>query len=272
MFDNKNKTSPKLDTKLVSFTDEIKEKDKQVARYNLAKGSERIWARIIDFLITIAICAGIFCMVFLINKPEDYFEPYRYLIFAVLKFVINFCYFVVLQRVWKGQTLGMKAFKLATYNQLFSHFTWNIIKKELLIWMLLGAVELSLGILLCIVGYANDTTGTMNAWNIVSKMFTGDSSTKIYTVIYGALFAICGILLIFVAVDTGIHSQRQSFSDRFSNTCVVKKVDMFGNKDNNNQNLRKTVSKRNYALPGAVLNSPHDTIDSLDEKENKEEK
>ena len=258
-----SKTEPTLKTDLVNFTDETSKETKSV-RYNLAKGSERIWARVIDMLIMIAVCAGFFCMVFLINPPakDKYYEPYRYLVFSLIAFALNFSYFVLLQRLWKGQTLGMKAFKLATYNQIFNHFTWNIIKKELFLWMILGIVQLSLGVALCIVGY---TDGAKAAWKIVDKMFTSNSD-KIYGIVYGCLFAICGIILIFVAIDTGVHSRRQSFSDKFSNTCVVKKVDVFSNKEQDNKNTKKKAQRRNYALPGAVLESPHDTIDSLDDK------
>ena len=257
-----SKTEPTLKTDLVNFTDEPSKETKSV-RYNLAKGSERIWARVIDMLIMVAICAGIFCMVFLINKPTGYYEPYRYLIFSVIAFALNFGYFVALQRLWKGQTLGMKAFKLATYNQVFNHFTWHIIKKELFLWMLLAIVQLSLGIALCIIGYSDSAKA---AWEIVDKMFTSNGD-KIFGIIYGCLFAICGIILIFIAIDTGIHSRRQSFLDKFSNTCVVKKVDVFSKKEKDNKNIKKKAQRRNYALPGAVLESPHDTIDSLDEKE-----
>ena len=270
MLDNSNKTEPELKTNLVGFTDEHST-EKQTVRYNLAKGSERIWARVIDMLIMIAVCAGFFCMVFLINQPAkgSYYEPFRYLIFSIIAFVLNFSYFVLLQRFWKGQTLGMKAFKLATYNQIFNHFTWNIIKKELFLWMILGVVQLSLGLLLCIVGYTNGDKGPQMAWEMVDRMFSSNDD-KIVGIVYGCLFAICGIVLIFVAIDTGIHSRRQSFIDRMSNTCVVKKVDVFSNKEKDNKNLKKKkAARRNYALPGAVLDSPHDTIDSLDEKEEK---
>ena len=262
MLDNP-KTEPSLKTDLVGFTDETS-KENQTVRYNLAKGSERIWARVIDILIMAAVCAVIFCMIFLINKSA-YPEPYRYLLFSILTFILNFCYFVLLQRLWKGQTLGMKAFKLATYNQIFNHFTWNIIKKELFIWMILGIVELSLGILLCVVGIID---GDAKAWEIATTMFSSNGD-KLYGIIYGCLFAICGIMIIFIAIDTGVHSRRQSFLDRFSNTCVVKKVDVFSNKEKDNKNTKKRAARRNYALPGAVLDSPHDTIDSLDEKEDK---
>ena len=256
-----NKTEPTLKTNLVGFTDE-NSKEKQTVRYNLAKASERIWARVIDMLIMVAVCAVFFCMVFLINKPTGYYEPFRYLIFSLLAFASNFCYFVVLQRLWKGQTLGMKAFKLATYNQIFNHFTWNIIKKEFFMWMLLGIIQLSLGLALCIIGYTNSPEA---AGKIIEKMFPGNGS-NIYGIIYGILFSICGVILVFVAIDTGIHSRRQSFVDRCSNTCVVKKVDVFSNKEQDNKNTKKKAQRHNYALPGAVLESPHDTIDSLDDK------
>ena len=262
------KDSP-LPTELVGFTDE-QAKDKPTVRYNLAKGSERIWARVIDIFIMIAACAIFFCMIFLINRPTspDEYEPYRYFIFSFLSFILNFAYFVILQRLWKGQTLGMKAFKLATYNQVFNNFTWHIVKKELLIWMILGFVQLTFGIAVCIVGYIDSSAA---AWGIIQHMWKGGNGTEeIFGIIYGCLFALCGIMLIFVAIDTGVHSRRQSFSDRFSNTCVVKKVDVFSNKENDNTNKKKNAVKRNYALPGAVLDSPHDTIDSLDEKEDKE--
>ena len=265
MLDNDKKTEPTLNTNLVGFTDENSQ-EKQTVRYNLAKGSERIWARVIDMLIMLAVCAGVFCMIFLINKPASghYYEPWRYVLFIFVAFVVNVCYVVVLQRLWKGQTLGMKAFKLATYNQTFNHFTGHIIKKELLLWMALAIVQLSLGIALCIVGY---TSSDKKAQDIATRMFKDDKTTQIYGIVYGCLFAICGIVLIFVAIDTGVHSRRQSFSDKFSNTCVVKKVDVFSTKEKDNKNTKRKVQKRNYALPGAVLESPHDTIDSLDDKE-----
>ena len=260
-----------LDTDLVNLTDQ-KKPEKQSVRYNLAKGSERIWARVIDMLLMLVIVFAFACLIFLTdpsyvdNHNLEDIQPFRYIVFALVAFIINFFYFVGLQRFWKGQTLGMKAFKLATYNQIFNHFTLNIVKKEFFYWILLGIVEVSLGIALCVEGYVSSEA---KAWEIVTKMFSGDE--PIYAIIYGILFAICFVLLIFAAVDTGVHSQRQSTIDKMSNTCVVKKVDVLGSdKENKNKNLKKKAARRNYALPGAIIDSPHDTIDSLDDKEDKE--
>lgn len=251
-------------------------------RYNLAKASERIFARLIDLLlmIVLSICWG--CLIFLTDpnfkgKLSGFTisEPYRYFLFCVICIASYILYFICLPYWWKGQTLGKKAFKLAIYNQVFTHFFWNIFRRDFFIWELLSLVELVLSMILFIVG---EVKGADAANKIIQQMYSYDSGSDYYAyaVVFASLFSIAGLVSILCVISTGIHSGHQSFNDKISNTVVVKLVDVIGSdKANERKNVKGKKIKHNYSLPGVISDSAHDTIDSLDDgdaSDNQEEK
>ncbi len=246
---------------------------KKKARFGLAKASERIFARFLDIIFLLILSIGWACLVFLTDKGFDgtlsgfyVQQPFRYLLFALLCIVCYILYFIFLPYFWKGQTLGKKIFKLAIYNQICSRFIWNLFKKEFFVWGIISLVELSFAITLFIVGYVTNN-GPYNANQIIQLMFKYDSSNSYYSyaIIFASLFTIAGLVAILNVISVAIHSGHQAFSDKISNTVVVKLIDISGSdKENELKNQKNRKLKRNLSLPGAVIDSVHDTIDSLD--------
>ena len=198
-------------------------------RYNLAPASNRIFARLIDFLFMLSFSIGFACLVFFTDSgfkgnisSFNVTEPYRYFIFVITISICFFNYFVILPYFWNGQTLGLKVFKLAIINVVFSHFITNIWKRELLVWIINSFINLLFGTTLCMLS---------------------------------------AMLLIFVLFSVIINSKKQCLIDKISNTVTVKKIDVSGSdKQNDNFNKKRELPKRYFNLPGVILDNPNEEM------------
>ena len=72
-------------------------------RYNLASASNRIFARLVDFLIILSLSVCFACLIFFTDpgfkgnlSTFEVTEPYRYFLFVIIIFICFFLYFVVL--------------------------------------------------------------------------------------------------------------------------------------------------------------------------------
>lgn len=250
---------------------QVSNQQEKSKKYNLANAKTRIIARIVDMILALLVSFCLFCVIFLTDPAckGSFFntypsEPYRFLIYGIFSTIWYFCYFIVIPYYWKGRTLAKKNFKLATYNLVYSHFFWNLIKKEVLIWMLFDLINLCLLITIFIIGTINQD----DIKEILKSLtFANNDSTKFKNIpaIFISLYSTAGIILLCIAFSVCLHSNKQAFHDKISNTVVVKTIDSNSNDKNDILNKKKTMKKRNYALPGIILDSAHDTIGSLDE-------
>ena len=241
-------------------------------RYNLAPASNRIFARLIDFVIMISLSIGFACLIFFTDpgfkcniQTMDITEPYRYFLFVIVNTISFVSYFMVLPYFWKGQTLGLKAFKLAIYNVIFTHFFGNIFKRELLVWVINTIINFILALTLFIIG---TTSGSHNAIELIVQMFTYDSTLPYFAVaiIFITMYMVSMMLLIFVIFSVAFNSKRQSLIDRISNTVTVKKIDVNGSDKNNKIiNKKNKLPKRNFNLPGVILDNPNEEIECEEE-------
>jgi len=250
-------------------TDINKSREKtERARYNLAPASHRIFARILDYILMSLLSLGLAGIIFLTDpnfkgtiSGFQVSEPFRYFLFGIIVLVVFFSYFVVLPYFWKGQTLGLKSFKLLIFNVIFSHFFANLIKREIFVWMMTVLVNLILSITIYIVG---STNGYEAASAIITQMYTYNAGSDyfIYAVVFTSLYVITAFILVFVLFSVAFNSKRQTIIDRISNTVTIKMIDVIGSdkqNDNKNKKLRK-ASTRNFNLPGGIIDNPNEEI------------
>ena len=236
-------------------------------RYNLAPASNRILARIIDFFIMISLSICFACLIFFTDpgfrgniQTMDITEPYRYFLFVVVITICFAIYFIVLPYLWKGQTLGLKAFKLAIYNVVFTHFFSNIFKRELLVWIINTIINFIFSITLFVIG---TTRGSNDAIALIVQMYTYNSTLQYFAVaiIFITMYMVSFMLLILIIFSVAFNSKRQCLIDRISNTVTIKKIDVIGSdKDNTSINKKKKLQKRNFNLPGVILDNPNEEI------------
>lgn len=252
----------------------IKNENRRRARYNLAKASDRIFARLIDFILMTILSIGLACAIFLTdpavkesikNYPS---QAWRYFLFSILTTIIFSLYFIVLPYFWKGKTLGKKLFKLAFYNTLFLHYLRNLIKHDLFIWEIFSFLSIILGIICLIIGNNN-----IQAFMRCILTYDKNSPYYFYAVIFTLLNTMMGLVLVAIIISTCIHSSKQSIIDKFSNLVVIKLVDISGSdKTNERLNTPAKIKHKNYSLPGVIVDNPHDTIGSIDDENNEESK
>ena len=246
----------------------INKEDVKRARYNLAPASHRIFARILDFILMSLLSLGFAALIFLTDpnfkgtiSGFQVCEPFRYFLFGITASVAFFAYFVILPYFWKGQTLGLKSFKLSIFNVIFSHFFTNLIKREIFVWIMTVLVNLILSITLYIVGSIN---GYEAANAIITQMYTYDAGGPyfVYAVIFTSLYVITIFILVFVFFSVAFNSKRQTIIDKISKTVTIKMIDVNGSdkkNDNKNNKLRK-ASTRNFNLPGIIVDNPNEEI------------
>lgn len=241
-------------------------------RYNLAPASNRILARLIDFVIMISVSIGFACLIFFTDpgfngnvQTMEITEPYRYFLFVIVIAICFTSYLIILPYFWKGQTLGLKAFKLAIYNVIFTHFLANIFKRELLVWVINTIINFIFALTLFIIG---TTRGSHDAISIIVQMYTYDSNQQYFAVaiIFITMYTVSTMLLILVLFSVAFNSKRQCLIDRISNTVTIKKIDVIGSdKDNKNINKKNKLPKRNFNLSGVILDNPNNEIDGEEE-------
>ena len=248
----------------------IKKSPNPKARYNLANASTRIFTRIIDIILSTLFCVIIACIILLTDtafkgdfKSFVVSEPWRYFLFGFFCFVSNFAYFILFPYKFNGQTIGMKLFKIATINLIFTHWLTNLIKKELFLWLLMSFVNLVLSFTLFLIGILDSPTA---ANSLIKELinFNYDSTYKPISAIFSSLYGVCGLIFILIFFSTVLNSKRPAIHDKFSNTVVVKLVDVSKTDSSyDNLNNKKKMPTRNYKLPGGIIDSANDEISSI---------
>ena len=240
------------------------------SRYGLAAPGIRIFTRICDFIIVLLVSFGCASAIFLTDpnfKGEFNFiisEPWRYFCFSIIATSLFFIYFIIQPYFWKGKTLCMKLFKLAIYNQLLTHWLFNLIKHEMFIWIIYSFISFAFSLILCVVGY---TKSAKISYQIITSLFSitkNDNEYYIYKIFFLTMNGVMIILIISIIISIIVHPKRQAWHDKFSNIVIVKTVDIIGDKDkNNNLNSKLKTPKRNYSLPGGILSNPNDEINQI---------
>lgn len=242
------------------------------ARYKLAKASDRVLSRIVDLIIVGLVNLGLAALIFLTDPAFSgslsgfiVSQPFRYLLFGLTSFISFFSYFVILPYYWKGQTLGLKLFKLGIYNQLLSGFFFNLVKKEVFIWMMTLSIGIILSIVLFVIGIAQDAKA---ANDIILSLIHAKKPEGGYTwiiVTFSSFYTLSALILLLALINTIIRSEKRTIIDNWSNTVTVKLKDISSNKDNHNLNKIKTTKNKNYSLPGIILDNPNEEIKSLED-------
>ena len=228
----------------------IKKSPNPKARYNLANASTRIFTRIIDIILSTLFCVIIACVILLTDtafkgdfKSFVVSEPWRYFLFGFFCFVSNFAYFILFPYKFNGQT--------------------NLIKKELFLWLLMSFVNLVLSFTLFLIGILDSPTA---ANSLIKELinFNYDSTYKPISAIFSSLYGVCGLIFILIFFSTVLNSKRPAIHDKFSNTVVVKLVDVSKTDSSyDNLNNKKKMPTRNYKLPGGIIDSANDEISSI---------
>jgi hypothetical protein len=93
---------------------------------------------------------------------------------------------------------------------------------------------------------------------------TSQSNDKqIGVIIFQALYLVSACILLFVIIHMFINNKRRCLIDHISDTVMIKLVDINGKDSNLSSNNKIIKHKRNYGLPGEIVASIEDEIDSL---------
>ncbi|MEG1821006.1 MAG: RDD family protein [Malacoplasma sp.] len=243
-------------------------KHKIISRFNLAKASQRFFARLFDFIFLGLIIVGLFFAIFNTSKIQGW----QMFVFSIVVFICLGIYFIIIPFVTNGYTLFKKVFKIKTHNILLNNisrwkpkllkgkdfiFLFFLFKKELLIWFIWSIVFIVFGIIcLTMKDKAHDFI-----IDFISAKSASVWSAKIYSGVFVTIFSILFVLDAFLLINLFMTSGKRCFNDNISNTIVIKMVDV--NSSDSNSNLNKAVQKTaniKYKLPGEISSTLIDEI------------
>jgi hypothetical protein len=90
-----------------------------------------------------------------------------------------------------------------------------------------------------------------------------EKSTNIGVIFCQTFYVISGVIIIFIIIHMCLSNKKRCFIDKISDTAVVKMVDVNSTDIDSNMNTKMKRAKRNYGLPGEIIGSATDEIDSL---------
>jgi uncharacterized RDD family membrane protein YckC len=106
---------------------EIETSDHVILRYDLAGGGNRGFAALVDFIIASVIFVG---ALFLMQQAVNFFGAGALTLSGVLvlvTFFITWCYFVLLEWLWQGQTVGKRMYGLRVIGEDGSPATFTAV-------------------------------------------------------------------------------------------------------------------------------------------------
>ncbi len=221
--------------------------DKKITKevsYNIANWPLRAVARVFDYSL---ILLFLFVIILLINvnRLNFFFShlntvtlfEWQQILFTVILFLYIFIYFVLIQYLTKGYTLGKFIFKLRLISEKnFKVRFFDVLKHELFLTVLFSFVYILFPII----------TDVSNIENI------GESASNLITTIYGVitggavLFSASALLsIVFSQNNKGLH-------DVFSNTFVIDTRRVEDKKDDKMSKKTITTEKPGYISDEAI--------------------
>lgn len=238
-------------------------------RYSLASATSRFFARLIDYILVIAVLFLIACGLFLTNKDVSFFDlstyvnvpSWRYTIFALISLLFFYLYFIALPIEWKGKTIGGWLFKIAIVNVHISRkFVFGLLRREALLWETFIILSFILGI---VMGSIGDNKCFLLLQELLNQNKSTDSSLRWIGTLFDAFYYVCGILLFFMILWMFVNNKKRCLQDIMSDTVTIKlnpKSDGANTKDNKKIN----PTPKNYRLPGEVESIDLGETDNLD--------
>lgn len=231
---------------------------KPIARYNLAGALPRIFTRFFDLLIIVQVVIGI-CFALFFGIEEIY--GWKIFVLSLIIFLLFFIQFIAVPFFANGYTLFSKMFKIKIYSITLKNIFYNkkdfkydnkfflqLIKRELFLWIIPVTLFLIFGFF-CLQSTTIDISSQL--YSIIRSEFQNDFIIISGFIILSAISVslVCPLILIMNII---IMSKKRTFHDYFSNTVVIKMIDVNGDDPKNNKNIKQIKPSLKYGLPGEI--------------------
>lgn len=241
---------------------------KDTVRFNLANASSRLLSRFFDLIFITLFVIG---FLFLIVQKGTVIAGWKIFLFTLIMNIIFFLYFIILPFLWNGYTLFNKAFKIKIYSVLLKNikstnyiknldkrFLLQLIKRDLFNWIIPTLSILLYGIL-CISLFFDDATEF-----IKSIFYQNTNIAQHYIIVSKILATIISFSFmcpLFVMINVILTSRKRSVNDHFSDTVVIKMVEVHSNDPFGATNNKNKKVNMKYSLPGEIVPEAIETIE-----------
>ncbi|WP_412031900.1 hypothetical protein [Malacoplasma muris] len=233
-------------------------KSSNKAKYNLANAWTRLVSKFFDLVIIIGAVVGLVFALFY-NDGEVVYS-WKVFLLSLLTFFLFFIWFIVIPFAFNGYTVFSALFKIKIYSVSLKNiylnkwykkidfkFLFELIKRELFLWGLPSIIFLVFGIVSFT--YPNEATTLIK--NIIG--YKSDTLTNVIGTIFTTLISLSLLCPLVIIINIIFTSKKRSLNDYFSNTVVLKMIDVNSTDIDNNKNIKqsKTINIK-YGLPGEI--------------------
>lgn len=232
---------------------------KNNARYNLASSWSRIFSKLFDLLTIILILIGFF---FLLFFKQTEIPGWKVLVFSWIIFLLFFIWFIIIPFFTNGYTLFSFVFKIRIYSTLLKkiyvnkkykfknldfRFLLSLLKRELFLWEINSILFIIFGFI-CL---KFDKDVLVFIEEILNKKIDL-SFLNVLAVIVISLIWVNNLPTVVIVFNIIFKNRKRTLHDYFSNTVVIKMIDVSSDKDNANNNFKSSKVNIMYGLPGEI--------------------
>lgn len=246
------------------------ENKKATSRYNLASAITRLLSKFFDYVLVLGLLVGI---AFLFFKND--IIGWKFFIYSLLVFIFLFFYFCAIPFFASGYTFFSWLFKIRIYSILLKNlyfkkwlkninwiFLLQLFKRELFLWVFPSLILIILGII-TISYYPNSdaTSFFISLYNKDTYEILDNDVIKIVSSIMTTLWSVSSIFSLIVVINIIFTSKKRSLNDYFSNTVVIKMIDVNSDDPSKKMNYKNNGSVNiKYGLPGEIVPDAIETI------------
>lgn len=222
-----------------------------VKRYYFVSAIRRVWCRIIDMAIAIALAIMINLIIILsINKSLTIIYNWELLLYVLITTGIFFCYFIVLPIFIPFQTIGLLLTKtmVLSFNNKKNKFIalFNFFRKELFVWIFWFILFIAIGISLNYI----ERDKWKKFFDEILTSFSFDKKYEFgyYAAVFFSFYVVLSLVSFILFINLFYHNKRKCIIDIFSYTIVVYKDDDFASGNKNKQEPKKQQFKHQHIL------------------------
>ena len=246
------------------------ENKKATSRYNLASAVSRLLSKFFDYVLVVGLLVG---LSFLFFNGE--IIGWKFLVYSLLVFVFLFIYFCIIPFVSSGYTFFSWLFKIRIYSVLLKNlyvkkwlkninwmFLLQLFKRELFLWVMPAIILIIVGIIT--VSYYPNSDATSFFLSLYNRNWydnLDNTAIKIISSIMTTLWSVSSIISLVIIFNIIFTSRKRSLNDYFSNTVVIKMIDVNSDDPSKKMNYKNNSGVNiKYGLPGEIVPDAIETI------------
>ena len=229
------------------------------AKYHLAPAWQRLFSKFLDMIVVVAFSLLFGFLIFL--NSDNKIPGWKLVLLSLVIFLLFSIQFLFVPFISNGYTMFSWIFKIKIHSILMKSiylnkkwykninfkFLLQLFRRELFLWI----IPIFIFVVISFISLSQHDDASHYIRCLIHRDLENDPAIIIgvFFLIVESLFLTIPVIFIFNII---IMSKRRSFNDYFSDTVVIRMIDVNGEEVKTNDNFKKSKFSIKYKLPGEI--------------------